>query len=317
MGSISVAQPGRRSRPHTHRVNRGGNYCGHSPEHPRLELLKDVVSPGKALPGILTELKERVKRYYGKPAVLPSLRNATPSLGGRQQRSERREACLLMLAVIVSYTDLVSLRCGVPTKQGFMSLTLDYLVEYTGLHMRRAERAMADLKRANLITCSQPRKLNEDGTYRGLASVKAVNKMLFTAFGLGKRLERETERAKDRLAKKIKKAGGTMTSWARNRLVIGSISAPKPLKTSAGDYHKPTVAESTTGLAAAFRSPQIPQRIPAGADAQTYALARTELAIAILKANPGKTAAEVNAEADQILRQRYTAKTAKAGRFTA
>ncbi|MNE67037.1 hypothetical protein D3C80_1626230 [compost metagenome] len=89
------------------------------------------------------------------------------------------------------------------------------------------------------------------------------------------------------------------------------------MKTSAGDGHKPTVAESTKGLAAAFRSPQIPQRIPAGADAQTYALARTELAIAILKANPGKTAAQVNAEADQILRQRCTAKTAKAGRFIA
>lgn len=317
MGSISVAQSGRRSRPYTHRVNHGGNYCGHSPETPRLELVYDVVSPGKALPGILTELKERVKRYYIKPAVLPSLRNANHNPGGRQQRSERREACLLMLAVIVSYTDLVSLRCGVPTKHGFMSLTLDYLVEYTGLHMRRAERAMADLKRANLITCSQPRKLNEDGTYRGLAAVKAVNKMLFTAFGLGKRLERETERAKDRLAKKIKKAGGTMTSWARNRLVIGGIKNPKPVKTSASDHSQPTIAKATTGLTAAFRSPQIPQTIPAGADAQTYSLARTELAIAILKANPGKTAAEVNAEADQILRQRYTAKTAKAGRLTA
>lgn len=317
MDSTSVVQSGRRSRPYVHRVNHGGNYCGHAPESPRLGLVKDVVSPGKSLPGILIELQERVKRYYSKPAVMPSLRNANQSAKGRQQRSERREACLLLLAAIVSFTDLVSLRCGVPTKNGFMSLTLDYLVEYTGLNMRRAERAMADLKRANLITCSQPRQLKEDGTYRGLAAVKAVNKLLFTAFGLGKRLQHETQRAMDRLAKKIKKAGGTMTSWARNMLVIEGIKAPKPAKASAGDQPPPTVTKATTGLAAAFRSPQIPKGIPAGADNQTYAIARMELAIAIKTANPDKTAAEVNAEADQILRQRYTAKTAKAGRFTA
>jgi len=298
-------------------VNHGGNYCGHSPESPRLGLVKDVASPGKSLPGILTELQERIKRYYSKPAVMPSLRNANQSAKGRQQRSERREACLLMLSAIVSFTDLVSLRCGVPTKNGFMSLTLDYLVEYTGLHMRRAERAMADLKRANLITCSQPRQLKDDGTYRGLAAVKAVNKLLFAAFGLVKRLQHETQRATARLAKKIKKAGGTMTSWARNMLVIEGVKAPKPTKASGGDQPRPTVAKAATGIAAAFRSPQIPKAIPAGADAQTYAKARAELAIAIKLADPSKTAAEVNAEADQILRQRYTAKTAKAGRFIA
>ncbi len=317
MGSISVAQSGRRSRPYVQRVNHGGNYCGHSPENPRLELVKDVVSPGKALPGILTELKERVKRYYSKPAVIPSLRNASKSPQGRQQRSERREACLLLLAAIISFTDLVSLRCGVPTKSGFMPLTLNYLGEYTGLNMRRLERAMADLKRADLITSCQQREVKEDGSYRGLAAVKTVKKRLFSIFKLDRRLEHEAKRATERLAKKIKKAGGTMTSWARNRLVIGGIKNPKPVKTSASDHFQPTIAKATTGLAAAFRSPQIPQAIPAGADAQTYSLARTELAIAILKANPGKTAAEVNAEADQILRQRYTAKTAKAGRLTA
>lgn len=297
----------KRSRPYVPRVNHGGNYCGHSPESPRLGLAKDVVNPGKSLPGILIELQERVKRYYSKPTVIPSLRNANKSAKGRQQRSERREACLLLLTAIVSFTDLVSLRCGVPTKNGFMSLTLNYLVDYTGLHMRRAERAMADLKRANLITCNQPRQLKEDGTYRGLAAVKAVNKLLFTAFGLGKRLKHEMQRASDRLAKKIKKAGGTMTSWARNMLVIEGIKAPKPGKSSETDQLQPTVAKTTTGLAAAFRSPQIPKGIPAGADAQTYAVARSTLAVEILLANPGMTAAEVNAEADQILRQRYKA----------
>ncbi|MCD2872153.1 hypothetical protein [Pseudomonas aeruginosa] len=61
---------------------------------------------------------------------------------------------------------------------------------------------MADLKRANLLTVNQPRQLNEDGSWRGLAAVKAVNKHLFTAFGLGRRLGHERDRASKRLAKK-------------------------------------------------------------------------------------------------------------------
>lgn len=296
----------RRSRAYVHRVNHGGNYCGHSPDAPRLGLVKNVVSVGKSLPGILTELQERVKRYYSKPNTIPSLRNANQSAKGRQQRSERREACLLLLVAIVSYTDLVSLRCGVPTKQGFMSLTLNYLVEYTGLHMRRAERAMADLKRANLITCSQPRQLKDDGTYRGLAAVKAVNKLLFTAFGLAERLKHETQRAMDRLAKKVKKAGGTMTSWARNMLVIdGAKKPPKPTQEST---RKPPngsgLQKAMRGLGSLCRSPQMPKWAPSGSDGLTEAQARTMLAIQILTENPGWTAAEVNAEADRIIMSR-------------
>jgi len=136
-------------------------------------------------------------------------------------RSERREACLVLLAVIVEYMDLVSLRVGIPTSKGFVSLTLDKLVQFTGLHPRRAERALADLKKANLLTVSQPRQLKEDGTWRGLAAVKAVNKLLFTVFGLHERLKHEIERAAERLASKVKKVGGSLTSWSRNALLIG------------------------------------------------------------------------------------------------
>lgn len=296
MDSASVQQSGRRKRAYVHRVNHGGNYCGHSPESPRLELVKPVVAPGKALPGILTELQVRVKRYYSKPTVLPSLRNASGSKQGRQQRSERREACLLLQNAIIAHTDLVSLRCGIPTAGGFLSLTLNYLVDYTGLHMRRAERAMADLKAANLITCNQPRQLLEDGSYRGLAAVKAVNKLLFTAFGLDKRLQHEMKRAADRLAKKAKKAGGTLTSWARNKLVIDGLKQPKATKSRPEPEQKMPRLDFHPGRGAP---------IPKGADPLTYAKARMELLTAIKMADPSKTAAQCHAEADELLQRRY------------
>lgn len=204
-------------RPYVHRTNTGGNFCGHDPQKPRLELV--VPTTLKTRPLILQRLQERVGQYFRNPAYLPSLNAANRSK--RQQRSERREACILILCSILEFTDLASLRCGIPSASGFQSLTLDYLAKFTGMGMRRAERAIADLKSANILTVSQARQMLEDGSYRGLAAVKAVNSLLFGAFGLIKWLKHERQRASERLAKKAKKQGGTLGGWARNALVIG------------------------------------------------------------------------------------------------
>ena len=264
------------ARSYTPRENSGGNFCGHQPDAPRLELVRPTTD--KIRPKILAELQGRVRQYYRAPRYIPSLNSANGSK--RQQRSERREACLLLLNAILEFTDLTSLRCGVPTSAGFISLTLDYLVQYTGMNMRRAERAMADLKRANLLTVSQPRQLQEDGSWRGLAAVKAVNALLFTAFGLHERLRHERDRAAKRLAKKAVKAGGSLTGWSRNKLVIG-----KPATGRRG-------AES--GL-------------PRGVDLQTYEQARAELLIALKQTYPNMPPGERNAEAERILRNKLRA----------
>lgn len=274
-------RPAKTKRPYVDRVNHGGNFCGHQTDSPRLDLIRPETS--KRRPGILIELQERMRRYYASPNVLPSLRNAHKSKQGRQQRSERREACLVLQAAILEHTDLVSLRCGVPTPSGFISLTLPYLVQLTGLHPRRAERAMADLKTANLITVSQPRQLKEDGTWRGLAAVKAVNKLLFTVFGLAKRLKHEQDRAVDRLAKKVKKAGGTLTNWARNALVIGGSKALGKFRTAAE----------------ANRASSVPQ-----VDPVALQRVRMELLTALMQAKPGRPAQEYYDEADRIIAEK-------------
>ncbi len=271
------------ARPYVQRTNHGGNFCGHQPDAPRLDLIRPTTDKNR--PGILRQLQERVRRYYSSPTVIRSLRNANRSRKGRQQRSERREACLLLLSSILEHTDLVSLRCGVPTSSGFLSLTLDYLTRWTGLHPRRAERAMADLKRANLLTVNQPRQLNEDGSWRGLAAVKAVNKHLFTAFGLGRRLSYERDRASKRLARKVAVRGGTLTGWARNVALLVGRLGKKPGR--------------------AFRSPAADgPRVSHGMDPATYASARNQLLLDLMTRHPGMPRDDLYAEAERILQER-------------
>lgn len=266
------------SRPYVPRINSGGNFCGHQPDAPRLELVKPTTD--KRRPEILRRLQERIRQYYRSPRYIPSLNAANGST--RQQRSERREACLLLLTAILEYTDLASLRCGVPTSAGFISLTLDYLVQYTGLHMRRAERAMADLKRANLLTVSQARQLQDDGTWKGLPAVRAVNSALFGAFGMLERLKHERERATKRLAKKTSRAGSSLSVWSRNALVLGQ-------------------------RAPSSRQQSIERKLPPGVSLEVYEKARAELLIALKSVYPDMPFNERNAEAERILRDKLRA----------
>lgn len=156
---------------HVIRENAGGNYCGHNPLSPILDLVVPVGTGKGGVPAILGKLSARLDQYYWNPKkVLPSLNFANGST--RKQRTERREACVRLLRAIVGYTDLTSLRVGVPTKDGFVSLTMTVLAKRAGLTPSRADRAMRDLKAANLLTVSQPRQLQPDGSWKGLAAVK-------------------------------------------------------------------------------------------------------------------------------------------------
>lgn len=262
-----------RGREYVHRVNNGGNFCGHDPKVPRLDLIE---STNKNRPKILQKLQERTRTYFSNPQYLPSLNAANKS--SRQQRSERREACLLALSAILEFTDLTSLRCGIPTSSGFLSLTLDYLCRFTGMGQRRMERAVADLKAANILTISQPRQLKSDGSWRGLAAVKAVSQHLFTAFGLSRWLAHERDRANKRLAKKAKKSGSNLTHWARNRLFLGR---PQGNKAQRGYAAKRAI------------------------DNETWERARLELMLALKESDPGAEASFIRTEADRILSERY------------
>lgn len=226
--------------PYVHRVNPGGNFCGHQPENPRIALTEPVKQGFGGIPGVLLEAMRRCVDYYTSPWKIPSLNLANGS--SRQQRSERREACLSVLWAILKFTDLVTLKVGVPTPDGgFVNLTVGYLARQTGLPQRRVERALADLQRAGLVGVHARCEQRPDGSYKGLAAIKNVSKLLFAIFGLQFRLGFERKRAAKRLKKKQRqhaKASSTRTASARRNLTARAAldGAGSALRRQGGQY---------------------------------------------------------------------------------
>lgn len=199
-------------RQYVERHNAGGNYCGHDPQRPRFDLTKPA---SERTPGIIKTLTERLQGYYYNPALIPQLNfvNNSP----RQQRSERREACLLILSCLLKFTDLSSLRVGIPTKEGFVPLTIKLLKDHVGISQSRFERALSDLVRSGLISSTQRCTVGDDGEYKGLAAIRCISKDLFGLFGLAVRLGHEMKAASHRLQVKARQWQTSLTQAVRNR----------------------------------------------------------------------------------------------------
>lgn len=170
-----------------------GNKCGHQPDAPRF-----FAPPEKhALrPSVLRTSIAKLCGYFSNPKLFPLLNAANGS--DRQQRSERREACVLLMSCILHYMDMVTYRVAIPGENGGMGLTMPYLATLTGLGERRAERAIRDLKKAGIITVHPICKKLEDATYKGLAAIRAVSKHFFAALGLLDWLKHEQRKATER-----------------------------------------------------------------------------------------------------------------------
>jgi hypothetical protein len=178
-----------------------GNKCGHSPDAPRF-----FSAPEKHAkrPEILRRIQVAIQDYFRKPDILPLLNAANQS--ERQQRSERREACIDILACILHYTDLVTLRVAIPQADGSTAgLTMPYLATLSGLGERRAERAIRDLKSAGIITVHPICVKITDTVYKGLAAIRTVSRHLFTALGFHDWLRHEQRKAKERRLSKLEK----------------------------------------------------------------------------------------------------------------
>lgn len=155
----------------------------------------DAGARGGGRPRILLEMQQRLDAYLDDPSRhLPTLNAANGS--ARQQRLERRIACVQLLRALLKYLDLASLRVGIPQRHGsFLNLTLPFLAKHACLPARRAERAMRDLLRAGLVTAQQRAERTDDGGFRGLASLRQLPAALFGAFGLSKWLRHERSKA--------------------------------------------------------------------------------------------------------------------------
>lgn len=122
----------------------GGNRCGHDPRNPRLEPAHPIRKGKGGLPRILSLAAERTKAWHDHPQKCPFLLIQ----GNRKTRSERREACLVVLETLLSYLDLVSLCLGVPIlANGFIDIDMKTIVRDTGLASAVASAPSGSLER--------------------------------------------------------------------------------------------------------------------------------------------------------------------------
>ena len=176
-----------------------GNRCGHNPNGPTLAPPRPIKKGVGGLPRILSLAAERAKEWYAHPKKCPPLQ-AHPH---RKTRSERREACQIIIETILSHLDLASLCLGTPTLDaGFIDIDMRTIVRDSGMGQRRCERAIALLKRAGFMKVEQPRRINDHGDYVGLRAIRVVTELFFEYLNLGPMLQRERARATARLQRR-------------------------------------------------------------------------------------------------------------------
>lgn len=177
-----------------------GNRCGHNPENP---VRFSAPANHAAHPRIIQTVIDRFSKYFDSPSLCPALNSANAST--RQQRSERRESCTLVMAAILHYTDLITLRVGIPNKNstnGMSGITVEYIASICNIGERRTERAIRDLKTAGLITVHPRCEKTPNGDYIGLAAIRTVPARLFELLRLSPWLAHERRKAIARRNKK-------------------------------------------------------------------------------------------------------------------
>ena len=198
-----------------------GNRCGHDPKYPRLVPVKPIRKGKGGLPRILSLAAERAKAWYYHPQKCKLLQ-AKPH---RKTRSERREACQIVIETILSHLDLASLCLGTPTlENGFIDIDMRTIVRTSGIGQRRCERAIVLLKEAGFMKVQQPRAINDQGDYVGLRAIRVVTSLFFEFLNLGLMLQRERARATERLHRRAMKAKRKLTDFMR-RLTKGICKA--------------------------------------------------------------------------------------------
>jgi hypothetical protein len=134
-------------------------------------------------------------------------------LKNRQMRTERYEACILILKCWLKHLDLATLSLGMPTENGFQAIDRMRIAAKTGMPLRRCQRAIADLKKAGLITVQQhavkveATRIGEQDRIVGLRATRKVTKKFFAILDLGGMLINEVSRAANRLHARMAKAG--------------------------------------------------------------------------------------------------------------
>ena len=197
------------------RVNLGGGYCGHDNDEPVFEMARRItIGKGTRYPSVIIKAVERIVQYYSRPNLIPSLKYCCPdeksktkSGNPRQQYAQRRYACVITLSALLKRMDIKTLQIVVSDKEGmFYHCKVSVLVNDTGLHPRRVERALHDIVDAGLVNVlGRPTSKDENGKFEAMPAIRALNESLFGVLGLEVALREERKKRKEIKIKQNKK----------------------------------------------------------------------------------------------------------------
>lgn len=164
-----------------------GNRCDHDPKNPRLELDHIPARRGN-LPAVLQKCIDNLRAYYFDRSILRPLAELDVSdkkvtAGKRSNRSEAREAEVLVISSILHCMDLTSLLVGVPNERlGFVHRSTYDLAKMAGLldpvtdePHRRFTRCLSRIRRSGMMETTRTTFKSKAGTVRAGVAIKKVS----------------------------------------------------------------------------------------------------------------------------------------------
>jgi DNA-binding transcriptional ArsR family regulator len=181
-----------------------GNKCGHIRQCPQF-----FVRPAeqKKTYSSLHIASEHLTEYYFQPVDnwLPNIHAIRDSK--RQQRSERREAISAMAGVMVNHLDMATMKIMRVYKGELVEMSVKELAQKASLHLRRAERALKDLREAGYLELQYRVEHMPDGTIKPKIAIKRLTALFFYHLGISfEKLRKECERARAQFKRFNKKA---------------------------------------------------------------------------------------------------------------
>lgn len=146
------------------------NYCNHIPTSPDFFRLPETHKPRAK---IIQETIKRLCAAYFKPKKLLNSLQYHNDTTGNQVKSQRRNAEIALLQVMIYYLDDATGRVGRRLNDGtFKDISIKKLAGYAKLRLKRAKRAMVDIVKAGYIKVTRQYTRAENGEYIGLPSIR-------------------------------------------------------------------------------------------------------------------------------------------------
>ncbi|MGL1204405.1 hypothetical protein ACSTK6_01340 [Vibrio parahaemolyticus] len=179
--------------PHSSRYIGSGNRCGHDPQNPAWHLY-NAKQTKNVMPHVMRKLHEKAVSYYDSPKLLPTLANLNGKTNQdgqpRLNRSEAREADVLVLCAILNMTEYATLRVGTPLSNGdFIPRSCAEIAKVAGLTRedgdpsQRFWRAFRRLKLAGAFSVHRQYQEMPDGSKRARPAIKNLNFHFLVSLG--------------------------------------------------------------------------------------------------------------------------------------